>query len=164
MSDVISDPKSFLKGWVGGLPETVCGFGSTLDQTVRQRRWIPRLVDTYDIKSVADIGAGDLHWVKHMRWDVSYRAYDLVPRNASVTPYNVVEEVAPTVDMIMCLWVLNHLPKEDRLKAIDNIIASGSKYLLMTFRPTQEDPLDMPKCDELILNEKYDCIRLVELC
>lgn len=167
MSDVIRDIQKFHKGWHSGLPETPCGFGSKLSNTRRQREWIPRIVSQYGIKTIADIGAGDLNWIKHIQWDVEYSAYDLVPRHPDVEQFDLVKQIPPKVDMLMCFWVLNHLPYEDSQKAIENLKASGSKYLMMTDRPRwrEEQPpeIQMPYLEKIVLNEKEDSIILIEL-
>ena len=101
MGDIITEVAKYKKGWVGGLPETECGSGSMLKNTELQRKWMPEIVKKYGIKTVADIGAGDLNWVKSMSWDVEYTPYDLVPRHPEVQPFNLLEKIPPKVDMIM---------------------------------------------------------------
>jgi hypothetical protein len=167
MPDVIRDIEKFRRGWTGGLPETKCGSGSRLKNTKRQRQWIPGIIEKYGIQSIADIGAGDLNWIKTMDLGVEYTAYDLVPRVEGVIEFDLVKQVAPKVDMILCLWVLNHLPMEDSRKAIANLKASGSKYLMMTDRPIwhcdQPEEIVMPYIERIVLNEKQDSIMLIEL-
>lgn len=170
MSDVIDRRDKFEQGWSGGLPETTCGYGSRLDQTVAQRAWIPQMVEKYRIRTIADIGAGDLNWVRHVTWPagVSYTAYDLIPRHHDVQKLDMVREPLPCVDLIMCLWVLNHLPIGDCIAAIYNIRMSVSRYLLMTDRPkwhAEQPPLiRMPHIEELLLRpDTGDRLLLVDL-
>lgn len=167
--DIIHDVAKYKVGWTGGLPETVCGSGSRLKETRKQREWIPRIIEKYGICSIADIGAGDLNWITKLDLShVAYTAYDLVPRHESVQPFDLVAEVAPAVDMLMCLWVLNHFPMENSRKAIANLKASGSKYLMMTDRPRwhadQPAEIHMPYIEKLPLNDKGDSITLISLC
>lgn len=124
----------FSRGWSSGRPETECGRGSTLEATAQQRRWIPRIIERYGIRSVVDIGAGDRHWIAAIKWPsgVDYVALDLVPRHPSVRRFDVTREVPPRADLVMCLWVLNHLDPDDADAAFDNIRASGSMYLMAT--------------------------------
>jgi hypothetical protein len=166
MSDVLTGLTRIKKGWVGGLPETPCGFGSTLRATKQQRDWIPRVIEKYEIQTISDIGAGDLNWIKHTHIpnEVEYTPYDLYPRLPEVKKFNLSKQVPKKVDMIMCLWVLSHLKPEDREKAMDNIKASGAHYLLMTHRGKYED--EIPYIEILPLRqttEKHDSIRLVDL-
>jgi len=164
MGDIVSREK-FSNGWIGGLPETPCGHGSTLGATKAQRAWIPGLIDAYQILSIADVGAGDLNWISltDLR-GAKYTPLDLVPRKPEVKAFDLVREVPPKVDLLLCLWVLNHLPFEECRKAISNLKASGSRYLLMTDRPKwhheQPPEIVMPHIEELKLNEKGDRILL----
>jgi len=165
--DIVADVGKFQRGWTGGLPETPCGYGSKIKVTEMQRNWIPGIVAIYGIKTVADIGAGDLNWIGLMDWDVEYTAYDLVPRKPEVIKFDLISEVPPEVDMIMCLWVLNHLPMDASRAAIQNIKYSGSRYLMMTDRPMwhkdQPEEIKMPHIEKLVLNEKQDSILLIDL-
>ena len=167
MSDIITRQKKYHEGWKGGGAETPCGSGSKLENTIEQRVWLPKMVKKYKIKSVADIGAGDLNWMQHMAWQVKYSAFDLVPRHKTVTEFDLVKEVPPKMDAILCLWVLNHFPYDDCLKALENIKASGSKYLIMTDRPVwhheQPPEIQMEALETLVLNKKGDQIKLIKL-
>jgi hypothetical protein len=133
MGDVIKSREKYQKGWSGGLPETPCGFGSKLSQTRIQRRWLPGVCRRHAIHSVHDIGAGDLNWVSRMEWDVEYRAFDLVPRHPAVEEFDIVRQVPPAADALMCLWVLNHLPEEEARKAVANMQRSCSDWLITTY-------------------------------
>lgn len=168
MGDLITQVDKYKKGWTGGLPETPCGHGSKLAVTTAQREWIPRIIEKYGIHTVADIGAGDMNWIKKTELgDIEYTPYDLVPRLPEVKPLDLVTEVPPHVDMIMCLWVLNHFPYEHCQAAIQNIKDSGSKFLMMTdrlrYRKDQPPEIAMPFIEKLKLNEKGDSIMLIDL-
>lgn len=169
MTDIITEVFKYQKGWTGGLPETPCGSGSTLAHTKQQREWIPVIIEQYGIKSIADIGAGDLNWIKQTDLRaVEYTAYDLVPRDPSVVQFDLIKEIPPRVDLIMCLWVLNHLPYEHCQQAIENLKASGAKYLMMTDRPRyhkdQPPEIHMEAVEELILKgTTKDSIKLIAL-
>lgn len=164
MSDVITDKSRFKSGWQGGLPETPCGYGSTLEATKAQRKWIPQIVQKYGIKTIADIGAGDLNWIKRIKLDAEVRHFDIVPRAENVEVLDITEQIPPKADMVLCLWVLNHLNKDDCLKALNNIKASGAKYLMMTDRPRyhkdQPPEILMQHIEKLVLNDVGDGILL----
>lgn len=153
MSGIITDVKKYIKGWRNGLPETPCGFGSKIDQTVVQRRWIPEMVAKYDIRTIADIGAGDLNWITLVTWPhaVDYTAYDLVPRKVGIKRLDLIQEVPEPVDCLMCLWVLNHLPEDHARQALDNLKASGSKYLIYTWWPAMAGFLDLGYLDSAVM-------------
>lgn len=98
------------KGWQGGKPDgTVCGQGSTMANTAIIRGWLPTIVDKYEIKKICDAGAGDMHWIKHVKWDVDYKPYDLIPRSDEVKKIDITRRMLPKCDAILCRMVLNHL-------------------------------------------------------
>ena len=109
----------FSRGWRSGLPETACGAGSKLSNTRSLRQWLLAMVEKYGIRSVVDIGAGDRNWIKKLQWDVRYTAYDLVPRSADVRRFDLINEIPPGADPVLCLWVINHMPQQDREQALD---------------------------------------------
>lgn len=167
-TDIVKSLEKYRKGWTGGLPETQCGHGSLVSVTEKQRQWLPEMFAKYKIKSIADIGAGDLNWIKHMDLgEIEYTPYDLVPRHPSVTQFDLLQEVPPKVDLIMCLWVLNHLDYDDCARAIDNLLASKSKYLIMTDRPKwhaeQPESIQMKFKHSLTLNNKGDRMLFIKL-
>lgn len=168
MGDIVSSFHKFREGWVGGLPETPCGYGSTAEATKAQRRWIPRILDVYGIRTIVDVGAGDLNWIKHTDLrGAKYTPLDLIPRRPEVKEFDLVREVPPAADLLMCLWVLNHLDMESSRLALANLKASGSKYLMMTDRPIwhheQPPEIIMEHVEELKLNAKGDRILLCPL-
>lgn len=169
MSDIITERDRFAAGWRGGLPETPCGHGSKLNSTIAQREWLPVMFRKYGVRSVCDIGAGDLNWIHHMPMKgISYRALDLVPRRPDVEPFDLVREIPPQADMLLCLWVLNHMPYADCQAAIANLRASGSRWLVMTDRPSwhheQPPEIRMTPLEELPLDRLTgDRIILVDL-
>lgn len=169
MSDIITNKKKFIKGWKGGLPETPCGHGSLLSSTEKQRAWIPQIIDRYNIKSIVDIGAGDLNWISctDLR-GASYKAYDLVPRRPDVIEFDIVKNPAPRADLVICLWVLNHLPFNSARAAYNHLRANTHSLLMITDRPRYyadaPPELNDPACvEKLILNSKGDSIRLIQL-
>ena len=167
-TDTISDPEKYRRGWTGGLPETECGYGSKVEVTGVQREWLGHVFDKYEIRSIADIGAGDLNWIRHMNLDgIDYKAYDLVPRHPSVTEFNLIQQVPPQVDCILCLWVLNHMPYEACELALNNLLASGAKDLIITDRPKwhpeQPPAILMEAIESMTLNEKGDRLIMARL-
>lgn len=169
LSDLIESTEQFKNGWTGGLPETLCGWGSTLRATRAQREWIPGILEKYNIKSIADIGAGDLNWMKYtdLPYDIEYTAYDLIPRKPEIKLFDITKSIPPRVDLVMCLWVINHLNYTDAQQAIKNLKASGSKYLMITDRPKwyKDAPpeIHMEFIESVKVSELKDTIRLIEL-
>lgn len=120
------------RGWRGGKGEkTDCGRSSMMEYTKNIRAWLPMVCTDYGIATVNDAGAGDLHWMQHMHWNVDYNAYDLVPRHSYVKQWNILEQPLPPSDAILCRMVLNHFDKGRVAVAIENFRLSA-KYLIAT--------------------------------
>lgn len=118
------------KGWNSN--ETPCGSGSEIRNTERVRSALVEIVEEYGIKSISDAGAGDRRWIKRLDLPVRYQGFDLVVRNKEVTQFDITQQILPTADLILCRHVLNHLSVKFAIDALDNFVASGSRYLLMT--------------------------------
>ena len=159
--------EKYEKGWRTGLPETACGIGSKLENTERQRKWILEIVKKYNINTINDIGAGDLNWVSHIDFPdtVQYTPYDLVPRQPNVVKFDLIKEIPPAADLIMCIWVLNHFPDEQSVKAMENIKASDAKYLIITNTPrwNQSYIEELGYIDKILLEKNDSELRFIEL-
>ena len=152
----------YRRGWRSGLPETECGAGSTLERTKTQREWLSDVVKRHGIKSVVDVGAGDLNWIGHVGWDVEYHAFDLVPRHPSVKHLDIIHDVPPQADLLMCLWVLNHLPEAHQKAAAANIAASGCRYIVYTYWPAMLALMDWGADESVVINEAKEAqMRLI---
>ena len=117
--------------WLGGLDDgTPCGRGSTLPNTAYLRERLPVIAARYGIRTVVDAGAGDLHWMSHVKWDVEYQGFDLIPRHKDVQELDIAMEVLPKADLILCRFVIGHLDPVNAMMAVQNFKASGSTYLL----------------------------------
>ena len=121
--------------WGSGLPETPCGKGSRIENTEVIRAWLPEMIDKYDIFSIADIGCGDQNWIHHCLPDgIDYSGYDLIPRRSDVATFDVTREVLPfSCELVMCIYVLNHLRPDMAERALRLIGESRPLYLLMSY-------------------------------
>ena len=120
------------KGWRGGKPDgTVCGQGSTMANTRSIRAWLPNLVKERNISTVCDAGAGDLHWIRAVNWEVDYYPFDLIPRNEHVAKLDITREKLPECDLILCRMVLNHLD-DQRIDMALRLFKQSGKFLLAT--------------------------------
>jgi hypothetical protein len=138
-------------GWRGGRRDgTVCGGGSTLENTKNIRSWLPDVLHRYGFRSVCDAGAGDLHWARGLFDGIDYRPFDLVPRSPEVTELDITKEALPKCDVILCRAVLIHLDPPRIVRAL-RLFRESSDYLLATTEPSdnafdpelQCNPLDM---------------------
>jgi hypothetical protein len=131
-----------VSGWRAGNPETVCGNGSTMAHTENVRRWLPEVVKRHAILRVNDAGAGDLYWIRKVRWQslVRYTAFDLIPRHSSVEQMDITTTVMPPADAILCRMVLNHLDQTRICMALEQFKVSA-RFLIAT----QFNGEDLPK-------------------
>jgi len=141
------------KGWRGGLYDgTICGNGSTLSATENACRWLPGIVKRHDIRCVNDAGAGDLHWIGGVRWDVEYRAFDLIPRRDSIVSLDITRDVMPQADAILCRMVLNHLDEPRIMLALERFRQSA-KFLIATQFNGEDLPQRSPQFTRLDLRK-----------
>ena len=87
---------------------------------------------------------------------------------------NIATDQLPSVDAVFCRNVLNFLPTEAALKALKNMIASGSRWLIVTTEHTDINhdgpagvhrPLDLtrpPFC--LPMPDKVICLLYTSRC
>lgn len=160
----INTLEKFKRGWTSGLPETVCGSGSTMRNTKIQRQWIPEIVESLNIQVISDVGAGDLNWIRKVIFpnDVEYSAFDIFPRHKTIVMLDIRETVPPRSDLILCLWVLNHMDEDDRIKSMRNIRNSGSKWLMITESACFEN-FELDIVDHIKLDNDFDEIVLAQL-
>lgn len=124
------------RGWRES--ETPCGSGSTIRNSAHIRALLPVLCWFYQIESIVDAGAGDLHWARLIDHP-NYQGFDLYPRHPSVTQHDITKQVLPKADLIICRHVLNHLSVRMSTDALRLFGESGSKYLLLTTCDNQQD-------------------------
>jgi pyruvate, water dikinase len=93
-----------------------------------------------------DLGCGQLNWIKNIDFkEHLYFGVDIATNNIfeNSTQYSnrnfsfriadiVLDPIAPA-DYIICVDVLNYLTLEDAIKVINNIIHSGSRYLIASY-------------------------------
>lgn len=123
------------KGWARGnlKAESQCGTGSHVNATNDARKWLLDISEEFNIKSVVDVGAGDLNWIGLTRWNLdSYIGLDCYPRHENVKYFDGTKEVPPKADLILCRQVMIHLPKDRFLNMLANFKESKSTYLAAT--------------------------------
>lgn len=131
--------------WHSGWPETVCGKGAKLSETLAIRTWLPVLYDAYNVVTVADVGCGDRNWMRHTEFNpgVHILSYDFKPLAGDVHKFDCTKDVLPMkFDLIQCVYVLNHLYEEGAAqKAVLNFKHSGATWLLATYNDVDPFPL-----------------------
>jgi hypothetical protein len=132
------------------------GSGSTLEQTETIRREIPALIAKYQIRTVLDIPCGNHAWMSQVNLDgCHYIGADIVrdlilqnrirygSANKEFVCLNLAADRLPSVDSIICRDCLVHFSFRLIRKALRNIKASRSKYLLTTTFPAHERNRDI---------------------
>lgn len=128
--------------------KSVSGIGSELEWTGEVRKAIPEIVRLTGTKTLLDAACGDFHWFKEISVDLErYIGADIVPEliaanqrayageNRCFLKLDITHDSLPQVDLILCRDCLVHLSFEDIFAALQNIIDSGSTYLLTTTFP-----------------------------
>lgn len=131
-------------GWRSGMPETICGPGSTMQATRFIRKWLPMICEKYGIRTIHDAGAGDLYWIRRVSWgdlEIQYRGFDLIPRHEDVEQWDITKQALPPCDLILCRLVLGHLDEPRRQMAID-LFRQSAKYLAATQFYADDVPKD----------------------
>lgn len=139
-----------------GLP---CGKGSTLEATEEVRKFIEKVIVDYNIKSIVDAPCGDYLWMNYVdKHGASYKGYDINNKMLEEmrTKYkgvefyhlDIVNELLPTSDLIICRDCLFHLTTEAGVKALKNFKKTNSKYLMTTTFDTVNKNVNLPENDE----------------
>ena len=130
--------------WKGS--ESVSGYGSGLKYTENLRKTIVEIVNRFKIGSILDLACGDFNWMRYVveKIPASYLGVDIVDSMIEInklkhesykvnfTTLDIVNDVIPSADLVICRDVLFHLPNEDILRIINKVVKSSSKYLLIT--------------------------------
>ena len=153
---MLSDEEMFDRmknGWRAGIPDgTICGNGSTMQNTANIRRWLPKIISQYEIKRLCDAGAGDMHWIKSVSLGCDYFPFDLIPRNESIKQIDITKKRLPKCDAILCRMVLNHLDEERILMALAQF-KKASPYLIATQFNGEDLPQRSPQFTRLDLRK-----------
>jgi hypothetical protein len=127
-----------------GSEASFSGTGSDEQQTQGIAAELPKLFAEFGIQSMLDVPCGDFHWMKSVDLQgVAYIGGDIVEEMIAKndryrTPgiffikLNLLADQLPKADLVFCRDCLVHFSFDDVLKALRNIAASGSKYLLTT--------------------------------
>jgi hypothetical protein len=137
--------KHVIKAWKVAIGEgKPCGDGSTYKVTRNVHKFIEDTIEKYSIKSVSDAPCGDFSlWMYNVNYrNATYVGYDLNGEltaqnakrylNKKFIEFDIVEQILPKTDLIICRDCLFHLNLEEGTKVIENFKQSGSTYLMST--------------------------------
>lgn len=133
---------------VWGGRQSSSGKGSDIDQTKRIVNRIPsQIIKKYEIKSILDIGCGDLNWIKNILSqfpDIKYTGIDIVDEliERNKKEFSLYEFYSLDImkmgfndfnyDLVLCRDVLVHYSFNSIVSFLYKIANSNCKYLLTT--------------------------------
>lgn len=133
------------------------GPGSDLENTRVLQAQLPILFRQLEISSLLDIPCGDFNWMRLVNLGgITYLGADIVQEivevnqmrfageTISFSHMDLIEDQLPVVDLILCRDCLVHFSFKDGIKALRNIVLSGSIYLLTTHFPDHKENRDIP--------------------
>lgn len=135
---------SIIKTKAWGDRESICGSGSTSEQTTAIRKGIPKIIEYFIVSSLLDIPCGDFHWMNMVDLKgVQYIGADIVSGlielnskyisdNINFIRLDIIKDPLPKVDLILTRDCFVHFSLNDIFRALRNIYCSNSKYLLTT--------------------------------
>ena len=137
--------------------DSISGKGSSLEHTTNSRKLLPLIFENLEIKSLIDLGCGDLFWFKDLLPYLNkYRGvdivYDLIQKNIKtftdekanfVTSDVITYNDFDNFDAVMLKDVLVHLKEEQIITILDNIKKSNVKYLIATSFTNTFENLDI---------------------
>lgn len=137
----------------GGLPETICGRGSTVAFTEKMRPQLSTLLHLLDVRAMLDAPCGDFNWMRLVDLhSIDYIGMDsnpdhcantltkissagLSPKSKEVFCRNVILDPlgdAAHVDLILCRDFMQHLPDELIWFLLRNFLRTSAKFFLFT--------------------------------
>jgi hypothetical protein len=129
-----------------GADSSRSGLGSQLVTTAELREELPAFLDRHGVTSILDVPCGDFAWLSTVDLRISYIGADIVESlvrdnesrfggpqsNRRFVRLDLTQDPLPRADIVLCRDCLVHLSFANILRAVDNIRASGARFLLTT--------------------------------
>ena len=125
--------------------ESVSGPGSSLAQTAALRSQLPLLLNHLGVRTLLDAPCGDFNWMQHVELGLdAYIGVDILTElmaelqlrhgcgNRRFIRQNLIEDVLPHADTIICRDLLPHLKYSEIDAVLRNFRRSGATYLITT--------------------------------
>lgn len=125
--------------------ESVSGIGSSLAQTGEIIKYLPEVFRKFNITTILDAPCGDFNWMRKVPMEgMAYTGGDIVSEliaankkkfqvpGVNFKVLNLIEDKIEKYDLIFCRDCLVHLSYADIIASLNNIVESGSKYLMTT--------------------------------
>ena len=140
-----------------GDKESVSGSGSTIEVTAVFRKELEAWLVAQDIKSFVDIPCGDFNWMKLVKLPptMTYYGMDIVPGiiednkrkyscpNVEFHVGDILGDKLRRADAYLCKDLFIHFPNKAISEAVENVRASGTRYLLATTFPNTKTNIDI---------------------
>lgn len=130
-----------------GDDESLSGKGSNLAVTEKLRNELPGFLRKHQVTSVLDIPCGDFNWMRTVDLgDISYIGADIVPEliegnrkfeddTHRFEVLDLIDSPLPQADLVFARDCFVHLSTEHIMGAVENIRASGARFLMTTTFP-----------------------------
>jgi hypothetical protein len=142
---------------VWGSSESFSGTGSELSKTRDLINYLNKLTHAYNIRNIFDVPCGDFNWMQRVNLDgIKYTGGDIVDKmieennkqyrkeNIEFVSWNLItDKIETSYDMVINRDCFVHLSFNDIQRSLNNIIDSGTKYLLTTSFVKTKENLDM---------------------
>lgn len=148
-----------------GAADSRSGLGSELDATQHLRAAVPALLATLGATSLLDVPCGEFGWLNQADLEgIAYTGADiveaLVARNTAryagprrrFLHLDITRDALPVADVVLCRDCLVHLSYANIALAFEQIRLSGSRYLLTTTFPQQDENEEIQDGDWRALN------------
>lgn len=129
--------------FTSGLPETFCGYGSTLKATEHLRSNLLYTLNHIGLKKVLDAPCGDFNWMgltgiapdDYVGIDADPAHIEACTARAPEFTFilgDIIYADLPNAEIMICRDFHQHLPLQVALQAIDNFKRSGISWLAAT--------------------------------
>jgi hypothetical protein len=124
--------------------QSLSGPGSDLQSTEDLRETLPLVLNLLGVRVLLDAGCGDFNWMKTIELSCRYIGSDIVPSvietnqatygnaNRMFVCADIIRDALPAADAVICRELLFHLSYEQCFRALENLVASGARYYLLT--------------------------------
>ena len=169
------DDRSFWNERYRSLPSLGSGPGSRAYSAWLKRRLIERYIAEHGVRSILDIGCGDLFWFPAACAGIAYTGVDIsdvvIANNRARLPncefllHDVAAAPLPRrADLVTCFDVLIHQIRVEQFRSLlENLLASTQRLALISYSIPAGDPdAAMSDAPPGVLSEQHDLLRFLD--
>jgi hypothetical protein len=124
--------------------QSLSGPGSDLQSTEDLREMLPLVLNRLGVRVLLDAGCGDFNWMQTVELSCKYIGSDIVSSlietnqatygnaNRMFVCADIIRDALPAADAVICRELLFHLNYEQCYRALENLVATGARYYLLT--------------------------------